>query len=77
MSKYPMVLTRPPLAPSKPISFSDSDASVVHFSHNNALIIIMIISNCRMSMILVDGESTVNILYGGTLDRMEDTPETD
>ena len=35
----------------------------------------MHIGNCRVSKILVDAGSSVNILYGGALDRMEDTPE--
>jgi len=47
----------------------------VHFSHNDVLIIIMLIGNCRVSKILVDGGKSVNILYGGALNRMEDNPE--
>ena len=35
----------------------------------------MLIDNCRVSKILVDRGSTVNILYGGFLDRMEVTME--
>ena len=69
------MLTGPPLTPSKPISFSYVDTLTVHFPHNDALIIGMLISNCRVSKILIDRGSTVNILYGGTLDRMEDTPK--
>ena len=49
---------------------------ILHFLHNDALIIIMIIGNCRMSKVLVDGGSCVNIMCRGTLDRMEDTLET-
>ena len=64
-----------PLAPSKPVSFSESDASTLHFLHNDALIITMPIGSCRVSKILVDGGSFVNILYEGALDRMDDTPE--
>ena len=64
MSKYLTVLTGPPLAPSKPISFLDSNASVVHFPHNDALIITMFIDNCRMSKILIEGGSSIYILYG-------------
>jgi len=35
----------------------------------------MLIDNCRVPKILVDGESSINILYGGALDMM-DTPKT-
>jgi len=35
----------------------------------------MHISNCRVFIILVDSGSSVNILYGGALDRMDDIPE--
>ena len=45
-SKYPMVLTGPPLALSKPRSFSDFDTPAMHFPHNDALIITMLIGNC-------------------------------
>jgi len=47
----------------------------MHFSHNDALIVTMHSDNCRMSKILVDGGSIVNIMYGSALDIMEDTPE--
>ena len=36
----------------------------------------MIIDNCWVSKVLVNGGSSVNILYGSALDKMEDTPET-
>ena len=72
---YFTVLTGPPLVPSKLLSFLDSDASTVHFSHNDTLIITMLISNYRVSKILIDGGNSVNIIYGGALNRMEDTPE--
>jgi len=41
----------------------------VHFPHNEALIVTMIIRNYRMSKVLVDGGSSVNILYESALDR--------
>jgi len=40
----------------------------VHFSHNDALVVAIHISCCKVSMILVDGGSSVNILYGHALD---------
>ena len=36
----------------------------------------MLIENCLVSKILVNGGSFINILYRGTLNRMEDTSET-
>ena len=48
----------------------------MHFLHNDTLIVTMTIGNCQMSKVLVDGRSSVNILYEGALDLMEDTLET-
>jgi len=45
------------------------------FTNNDALIVTINIGNCRMSKIMVDGGSIVNNLYGGALDKIEDTPE--
>ena len=72
--RFLTVLTNPP-TPSRSISFSNVDAMVVRFPHNDSLIITMIIDNCQASKILVNKESSVNILYGDALDRMKDTPE--
>jgi len=55
--------------------FLKANACAVYFLHNNALIVTMHISNCRVSKILVESESNINILYGGALDRIEDTLE--
>ena len=63
--KYLIMLTCPPLTLSRSISFSDADAA--HFRHNDALIVTM--------LILVDRGSSVNILYGSVLNKMEDTTE--
>ena len=71
----PTVLTGQPLVPTRPIFFSDSDATFVHFPHNDALIVTMLIDNCRVSKILIDGGSSVNILHGRALNQMEDSPE--
>ena len=70
-----MILTGPPLTPSRSIIFSDADAHTVLFPHNDALVITIHIRNYRVSKILVDAGSNVNILYGDALNRMEDTPE--
>jgi len=71
-TNYPTIMTGPLLTSSKPIMFSEADACVVHFPHNNALIITMHIDNGQVSRNLVDKGSSVNILYGGTLDRIDD-----
>ena len=61
-------MTGSPSYPSKPITFSEADAYTVYFPHNYALIITMHIDNYRVSRILVDSNSSVNILYESTLD---------
>jgi len=72
---YLAVLTHPPSPLSRLVFFSEEDAYTVHFSHNDALVVAIHIGCCKVSKILVDGGSSVNILYGHVLDRMEDTPE--
>jgi len=37
--------------------------------------VVIHIDCCKVSKILVDGRSSVNILYGHALNRMEGTPE--
>jgi len=46
-----MVLMGPSLAPTKLVSFSDSNASTMHFRHNDALIVTKLIGNYRVSKI--------------------------
>ena len=67
-----IVLTGPPSTPSRPITFSDVDAHVILFPHD-ALVVTLYIGHCRVSKIPIDDGSSV-ILYGGALERMEDTP---
>ena len=74
--KYPVILTHPPSPLGKPIFFSEEDAYAVHFPHNDTLVVTIHIGCRRVSMILVDGGSSVNILYEHTLDRMEETFES-
>jgi len=68
------MLTGPPFS-SRPITFSETNVCIIHFSHNDALIITMHIGSYRVSRFLVDSRSCVNILYRSTLDRMEETLE--
>jgi len=72
---HPAIVTHPPTSPSGPVFFSKEDSYVVHFPHNDALVVTAHIGFCKMSKILVNGGSSVNILYDHALDRMEDTPE--
>jgi len=48
---------------------------MVHFPHNDTLIVAMCISSCRVSRILIDIGSSINIMYRSALDRMKDTLE--
>jgi len=69
-------LTRPPSQlSSKLIFFLEEDAYAMHFPHNDALVVTIHIGCSKMLKILVDGGSSVNIMYGHALYRMEDTPE--
>jgi len=74
-SNYPTLLIGLPPFPSRSVSFTEADACAVHFPNNDALIITMRIGSCRISRILVDSGSSVNIWYGSALNRMGDTPE--
>ena len=67
--------THPPTSLRGPLFFSEEDSYAMHFLHNDVLVVTTQIRRCKVSEILVDGESSVNILYGHALDRMEDTPE--
>jgi hypothetical protein len=72
---YPPLVTVPPSAPLHPITFTDADAVGVRFPHNDALVITIQMGNCKMARVLIDIGSSVNIIYGEALDRMEETPE--
>ena len=47
----------------------------MHFLHNDALVMTAHIGCCKVSKILVDKGSYVNILYDHALDQMRDTLE--
>ena len=68
-------MTLPPASLGEPVYFSEEDLYTIHFPHNDALVVTTHIGCCKVSKILVDGGSSVNILYDHSLDRMEDTPE--
>ena len=59
-----MTFTSPPPSPSEPITFSDEDAVGVHFPHNDALVVTVPIGNFKVSRVLVNTGSSMNIMYG-------------
>jgi len=61
---YPAILTRPLSPLGRPIFFSEEDAYVIHFSHNDALVVTIHIGYYQVSKIFVEGGSSVKILYG-------------
>jgi len=68
-------LTCPPSPLGRFIFFSEEDTYTVHVPHNDALFIVIHIGCCRVSKILVNRGSNVNILYRHALYQMEDTPK--
>ena len=68
-------MTTPPAAPTHSITFTDADAIGVRFPHNDALVITIQMGNCRMARVLINIGSSVNIIYGEALNRMEETLE--
>jgi len=67
------ILTPPPSPLGRTIFFSKEDAYVMHFPYNDTLVVTIHIGCCKVLKILVDGGSSVNILYGHALDRIKDT----
>ena len=58
--------SRPPrvLGANEPtISFIDNDARRLHHPHDDAIVIILTIANCTTRRVLVDNESSADILY--------------
>ena len=72
---YSAIVTHSPTSPGSPIFFSGEYAYSVHCSYNDALVMTVHIDCCKVSKVLVDGGSSVNILYAHALNRMENTPE--
>ena len=56
-----------PTAPSKwastPLTFTEEDAKGIHFPHNDTLSVTATVANSKITKILVDGGSSVDILY--------------
>ena len=69
------IVTRSLTSPGRLVFSSKEDTYSVHFPQNDALIVTVHIGCIKVSKFLVDGGSSVNILYDHALDRMEDTLE--
>ena len=66
-----IILTRLPSPLGRPLFFSEVETYIVHFLHNDTLIVTMLSSVKNLGR----WESNVNILQRYTLDRMKDTLE--
>ena len=71
---YPAIVTHPPIPFGRPVFFSEENSYPVRFQHNDVLVVTVHIGCCKVSKILVDGGSSVNILYGHTFDRIRILP---
>ena len=55
---YPMSHT-----PFDTLTFSSSDIQGIHFPHGNLLVVALIIANYRVKRVLVDTESSFDIIF--------------
>ncbi|XP_022149836.1 uncharacterized protein LOC111018172 [Momordica charantia] len=60
-----------PKQQSYPIIFSDVDLQGVHFPHNDALVIALLIDHITMRRVLIDGRASTNILSLSTYKALE------
>jgi len=72
---HPAIVTHPSTSAGGPVFSLEEDSYTVHFPCNDTLVMIAHIRCSKVSKILVDGGSSVNILYDHVLDRMKDTLE--
>ena len=61
---------RPQRVEDTTISFNEDDAKRLRGPHDDALIIELEVGNCVVARILVDGGSSVDVIFKTTLDRM-------
>ncbi|KAL2486028.1 Uncharacterized protein Adt_30784 [Abeliophyllum distichum] len=58
-----------------PITFTSTDATRVHFPHDDTLVVRIVVAKNGLEKMLVDDGSSVNIIYGTTYDKMDiETP---
>ncbi|KAL2513151.1 Uncharacterized protein Adt_18751 [Abeliophyllum distichum] len=50
------------------ILFNEEDKASIHYSHCDTLVVV---ARNRLGRMLIDDESTVNILFGSTFDQMD------
>ena len=53
------------------ITFVDNEDSTLINPHHDALVISLLIANCRIKRVLVDYSSSTNVLFFNTLKEME------
>ena len=61
--------TRPPSHP--PITFLPDDAEGIHVPHNDPLLVVLGIGEYDVTKVLVDTGSSVDLIFRGTLQKME------
>ncbi|KAL2471138.1 Uncharacterized protein Adt_39274 [Abeliophyllum distichum] len=53
------------------ITFRDEDEANNHYSHYNALVVLVVIAQNTIKHMLVDNKSLVNILFGNVINQIE------
>ena len=64
------VFSRSVFFPATPITFTEQDLSSIRFPHDEPLIIKLRMEDCVVSRVLVDGESSVDILFLETFEKI-------
>lgn len=52
------------------ITFTDEEACITHHPHDDVITITILIANIRLHKLLVNNESSVNVLYTTTYDKL-------
>lgn len=66
--KDPQIFGTPPLKDDI-VSFEASDADGVNFPHNDPLVVEVMIADCKVSRVMVDTKSLVNLIFRDTLQK--------
>ena len=62
--------TRPGVEHDVQISFSENEAPGITDPHDDALVVTIDVSNCEVARVLIDGGSSVDLIFEDTLTRM-------